>query len=44
VQRIEAQAHFCSDVLAGAAVGCLVSAAVANLSRYGSQKPDARAT
>jgi membrane-associated phospholipid phosphatase len=28
VQRIEARAHFPSDVLAGAAIGCLVGAAV----------------
>jgi membrane-associated phospholipid phosphatase len=27
-QRIEAQAHWCSDVLAGAALGCCVAAAV----------------
>jgi len=27
LQRIEAQAHFASDVLAGAAIGCLVAAA-----------------
>jgi membrane-associated phospholipid phosphatase len=27
LQRIEAQAHFASDVLAGAAVGCMVGAA-----------------
>jgi len=44
VQRIEAQAHFCSDVLAGAALGCLVTAAVASLSRSGPRKSDAAAT
>jgi membrane-associated phospholipid phosphatase len=27
LQRIDAEAHFCSDVLAGAAIGCLVAAA-----------------
>lgn len=27
IQRIEAQAHFASDVLAGAAIGCIVAAA-----------------
>jgi membrane-associated phospholipid phosphatase len=27
LQRIEAQAHFASDVLAGAALGCIVAAA-----------------
>jgi undecaprenyl-diphosphatase len=33
VQRIEAQAHFSSDVLAGAAVGCAAAAAVSSLRR-----------
>jgi membrane-associated phospholipid phosphatase len=28
LQRVDAQAHYCSDVLAGAAVGCCVAAAV----------------
>ena len=28
LQRIDAQAHFCSDVLAGAAIGCCVAAIV----------------
>src|SRR4029450_13217898 len=44
VRRIQAQARFGRDVLAGAAVGCLVSAAVAKLSRSSLRKPDARAT
>jgi undecaprenyl-diphosphatase len=33
LQRIEAAAHFSSDVLAGAALGCLVSAALAAVYR-----------
>jgi membrane-associated phospholipid phosphatase len=33
VQRLEAAAHYCSDVLAGAAIGCLVGAIVAAIVR-----------
>jgi membrane-associated phospholipid phosphatase len=33
LQRIEGQAHWCSDVLAGAAIGCCVAAAVVRFSR-----------
>ena len=39
-QRMEAQAHFASDVLAGAAIGCLVGGAC-QLSRCSMQRPTA---
>ena len=34
-QRIESESHFLSDVLAGAAIGCLVSAACTTSTRFG---------
>ena len=30
LQRVDAQAHYCSDVLAGAAIGLALAAAVQN--------------